>query len=154
MALEPIISWKAQSHSHMHKGQDWYWAVGIITLAISVVCFIFGNVITGIFVIIASVALVVHASQPPKEVQYSINDRGIVSDDTLFPFLSLDSFWIDHTEETPRILIKSRRPLMPLIIIHIQEIDSEEIRQVLLRYIAETEHKEPLLKKILESFGF
>jgi len=154
MAIEPIISWNAPSHFHMEKGQDWYWAVGIVTLAITVVCIIFGNVIPGIFVIVASVALVVHASHPPKLVEYSINDRGITADETLYPFLSLDSFWIPHDEQPAKILLKSRKIFMPLISINIEEVDPEVIREVLLKYIAETEHREPLLKKIMERFGF
>lgn len=138
----------------MEKGQDWYWAVGIITLAIAVVCFIFGNIIPGIFVVVAAVALVVHASHPPKLVEYSINDRGIVADGTLYPFLSLDSFCIPDDEHPAKILLKSRKVFMPLIVIFIDEVDPEIVREVLLKYIAETEHREPILKKILERFGF
>jgi len=43
---------------------------------------------------------------------------------------------------------------MPFIIILIEEVDPESVREVMLRYIAETEHHEPLLKHILEWFGF
>jgi hypothetical protein len=43
---------------------------------------------------------------------------------------------------------------MPYISVQIDEIDPEEIRAVLLRYIAETEHLEPLSQKLLEYVGF
>jgi len=154
MAIEPIISWNAPSHLHMEKTQDWYWGVGIVTLAITVACFLFGNVIPGIFVIIAAVALVVHASLPTKEIICQINDRGIVVDGTLYPFLTLDSFWVAHEEEPARLILKSRKLMMPLIIIFLGDADPERIREVLLKYIAETEHVEPFLKLMLERFGF
>lgn len=154
MATEALISWNAPEHLYTEKRPDWYWSVGIITLALAAVAFIFGNVITGIFVIVAAVALVLHASRPPRSVAYEINDRGLVAGDVLYPFLTLESFWIPHDEHPPKIILKSRKLLMPYIIIYIDEVDPEEIRQIMLTYIAETMHREPILKHLLERFGF
>lgn len=151
--MTPIISWHAPSHIHIEKGQDWYWAIGIIALALAAVAFILGNVITGIFVIVATVALVLHASRPAHEIPIEINDRGIVIEDTLYPFVTLESFWIPH-DDIPKIILKSRKLFMPYVVIYIDEVDPENVRQILLRYIAETEHHEPFLKALLEGFGF
>ena len=87
-------------------------------------------------------------------VHVEINDRGVIIGNVLYPFLTLESFWIDAHEEPPRILFKSTKTFMPYISIHIEGIDRERVRDVLLNYIAETEHHEPLTKKILERFGF
>lgn len=154
MATEALISWRAPAHFYVEKKPDWYWTVGIITLAIAAVCGIFGQIITGIFVVVAAVALVLHASHPPKMINCEINDRGIIVDKTLYPFLSLESFWIPHDEYPHKILLKSRKLVMPLLVIYIEEVDPEKIREVLLKYIAETEHSEPFLKHLLEKFGF
>jgi hypothetical protein len=154
MATEPLIIWNAPEHFHVKKTQDWYWSVGVISLALCAVAFIFGNIITGIFVLVATVALVLHASKEPNIVYHEINDRGIVVDDTLYPFLTLESFWIAHDIFPSKIILKSRKTFMPYIIIYIDEIDPEKVREVLLRYIAETEHREPLLKHAMERLGF
>ena len=154
MATEALISWNAPTHLHVEKRADWYWTVGIITLALAAVAIIFGQVITGIFVIVAAVALVVHASKPPMIVACEINDRGVIFGNVLYPFLTLDSFCIPHDEMPSKILLKSRKLFMPLIVIYIDEVDPEDIRAVLLRYIAETEHREPFLKNVLERLGF
>jgi len=153
MATDPLISWNSPTHLHVEKKPDWYWAVGIITLAVAAVAFIFGDAILGIFVIVAAFTLALHASRPPDIILHEINDRGIVSGDTLYPFLSLDSFCIPHDEVPPRLLIKSHKIFMPLMVIYIDEVDPEDVRTVLLRYIAETEHREPFLKKLLEWLG-
>lgn len=154
MATEALISWNAPEHFHVPKNQDWYWAVGIITLAISAVAIILGNIITGIFVLVAAVALVIHASHPPRIIYHEINDRGIIAHDRFFPFLSLESFWIPHDELPPKIILKSRKLMMPYIIIFIEEVDPEEIREIMLKYIAETEHNEHFIHKLLERLGF
>ncbi len=154
MAIESIISWNAPTHVYTQKNNDWYWSVGIITLALAAVCFIFGQIIVGIFVIMAAVTLVLHASRPPKIVAHEINDRGVVIDNILYPFLSLESFWVPHDGPIPKLLIKSRKTLMPLIVILIDEVDPEEVRKVMLKYIAETEHHQQLLHHVFERLGF
>jgi len=154
MASEALISWNAPAHFYVEKKPDWFWAVGIITLALAVTSFLFGEFVTGLFVIVAALALVVHASRPPHVVEYHINDRGLAADETLYPFVTLDSFWIPHDEMPSKILLKSRKLMMPLIVIYIDGVDPEDVRQVLLKYIAEAEHREPFLKKLLEWFGF
>jgi hypothetical protein len=155
MATEALISWTAPSHLYVEKSSDWYWSVGIIALALAVVSFIFGEIIGGILIIVAAVALVLHASHPAHDMYCEINDRGIIVDKTLYPFLSLDSFWVPHDEIPSKLILKSNKAFMPLIVVYLaEEIDPESIREVLLNYIAETEHTEPLLKKVLERFGF
>ena len=154
MATEALIAWNAPSHIHREKTNDWFWSVGIITLALATVCFIFTQWIPGILVIVGVMALVLHASQPPRIVYHEVNDRGIVIDDRLYPFVTLESFWIPHDSPYPKIIIKSRKLLMPFIVVLIDEVDQEEIREVLLKYIAETEHHELFLRHLLEWLGF
>jgi hypothetical protein len=154
MATEPLISWNAPEHLHYDKKPDWYWVVGVITLALAAGAFIFSQWITGIFIIVAAVALVLHASRPARTIYFEINDRGLVIDHTLYPFLNLDSFWIPHDSMPPKMLIKSQKMFMPYIVIYIDEVDPEEVREVLLRYIAETEHQESVFKHLLEMWGF
>ncbi|HEX7724456.1 MAG TPA: hypothetical protein VF438_01825 [Candidatus Paceibacterota bacterium] len=154
MASEALISWNAPAHIYVEKKPDWYWAVGIITLALAVTAFLFGAFINGLFIIVAALALVIHASRPPHIVKYEINDRGLVADDTLYPFVTLDSFWIPHDEFPAKILIKSRKLLMPYIVIYIEGVDPENVRQILLTYIAATEHHEPLIQRVHEWLGF
>ncbi len=52
------------------------------------------------------------------------------------------------------MLIKSRKLFMPLIVIYIDEVDPDDVRAVLLKYIAEADHSEPFLKHVLERLGF
>jgi hypothetical protein len=154
MATEPLISWNSKEHLSGQKTNDWYWSVGIITLALAVIAFLFDNVISGILVVVAGFTLVLHVSLGARDVYCEINDRGIVYDKHFYPFLSLDSFCVPHDEIPPRLLIKSNRLLTPLIVIYIDEVDPEKVREIMLKYLAEVEHRESLFKKILEWLGF
>lgn len=152
--MKPLISWNALEHIHTEKNNDWYWAVGIITITAVALAFIFNNIMFGIFLLVASFALVVHASKKPKMLHCEINDRGIVINNILYPFLTLDSFWIDAHLRPAKVIVKSHKLFMPYIVIYIDEVDPEEVRDILLNYISETEHDESISQKVLEIFGF
>lgn len=191
-----LIAWTADEHIYIEKNSQWYWTVGIIGATVALLSFIFGNVMFGVFVVVATIALCLVSSKPPRRVQYSINDRGIMIDDRLYTFLSMKAFWIEHnhgkngvelsrgendendeinsTEQSgnesnekevdaehsnidynrPAILIRSTRPVMPYIHIPIEEVDPEDVREILLKYIPERQMSESQLYKIFEQLGF
>lgn len=153
--MEPLIEWNTHEHSYNRKTSDWYWAVGIIAVTAAILAFIFGNVLFGILILVASFALCLFAARVPHEIHCEINDRGIVIDNVMYPFVSLDSFWIawDHGAY-PKIILKSRKAVMPFIYVPIDEVDPEHVREILLNYIAETEHSEPLGHHIFTRLGF
>src|SRR5574343_65752 len=148
--MKPLISWQAHEHRHVEKNDDWYWAIGIITITCSALAFIFGNPIFGIFIIVSAFALIVHSAKKPKMNSCEINDRGIVIDSVLYPFLNLESFWIDAHERPAQLIVKSTKPFSPYITVQIEQVDPEQVRDILLNYISETEHIEPLSQKIFE----
>jgi len=152
--MQPLISWDAPEHIHIEKNNDWYWAVGIITITAAVLAIIFNNLIFAILILVSAFALTVHAAKKPRIFHYEINDRGIMVNDILYPFLSLESFWISAYENPPKVLVKSHKTFMPYLSIYIEEVDPEKVRDILLNYIAETEHQEPISQKILENLGF
>jgi hypothetical protein len=149
----PIIEWDAPEHYHYERSPDWYWAVGIIACTGTALAFIFGNVIFGILIIVATTTVFLFSKNTPRILHYEINDRGVVIHDTLYPFLTLDSFWIDTLHPEPKILLKSHKFFMPYISVIIEDVDPEDVRSVLLNYIAETEHIEPFTQKLLERLG-
>ena len=153
--MEPIIAWDTPERHYTEKNSDWYWAVGIISFTAAALAFMFGQVIFGILIVVSAVALTLHASVAPRIIHVEINDRGLILDKTLYPFLHLESFWIDPHNYPTKIILKSQKTFMPFVDIHIAEdLDPESVRQVLLKYIAETEHEEPLTVKIMERLGF
>lgn len=152
--MKPLVSWTSPEHSHFEKNNDWYWAISIITITAAALAFIFGNFIFGILIIVSSFTLIVHSSREPKMLYCEINDRGVVIDNILYPFLTLESFCIDAHERPSKLIIKSTKFFMPYIIVQIEEVDPETVRDILLNYIAETYHSEPVSQKIFERFGF
>lgn len=152
--MKPHIAWDAFEHIHIERNNDWYWSVGIITITAAALAFIFNNFFFGIMILVGSFALVVHSAKKPRIIHCEVNDRGIIIENTLYHFLDLESFWIDAHKRPSKIIIKSHKLFMPYIIVYIDEVDPEDVRDVLLNYIAETEHHEPISQILLEMIGF
>ncbi|PIP86953.1 hypothetical protein COW81_02895 [Candidatus Campbellbacteria bacterium CG22_combo_CG10-13_8_21_14_all_36_13] len=148
------ISWDAEEFEHRPKSNDWYWAVGIITAAIAVASIMFENIFLAIFIVISSLALILQSAQKPRLLNISIDNRGILINKRLFPFNSLESFWLEKTEHEDKLIVKSKKALMPFIIIPVHQVDSMEIEQFLIEHLKEEELHEPLAQKIMERLGF
>ena len=88
-------------------------------------------------------------------VHFSINDKGVSVQKTLYPYSNLESFWIEEINNgKSRLILKSKKKLAPFISLPIKNVPEESIREHLLYYLPEEEHQEPLLIKIMEYLGF
>jgi len=150
------ISWKALEHEHREKTSDWFWAVGIIAIAAAVLAVFFGNILFGLLILIAAFASILQGHTKPRILEYELSRKGVRVGDTLYPYSTLESFWVIDEEINDRIIIKSQKTLMPFIIIPYDStrVDPEHLRDYLLEYIDEEELEEPLSQQIMEILGF
>jgi hypothetical protein len=148
------ISWTAPEYMHTEKTADWYWIVGIVSVTLSVISIVFGNILFGLFIIVATGTLTLYASRPPELHEIRISDKGVQVDKVLYPYHSIESFWIEEKELHPRILLKSEKKIAPYIVILLGEVPAEEIRDALNTHLHEVKHSEPFLEKLLIWFGF
>jgi hypothetical protein len=146
-----LLTWEALEHRHRPHGPDWFWAIGVIGLGISVTAIVLGNLLFGILVIIGTVALLLQSLKHPREIEFGITERGIRIGTTLYPYTTLEVFWIT---EDDLLLIRSTKVFMPLLIIPIEGPAREEVRDALLGFLDEEELHEPLSHKIMEAVGF
>jgi hypothetical protein len=153
--MENKISWKAQEYKRKEKTGDWYWAVILIALAIVVASIFTHNVLFAILVIISTAILISFSIVAPKIVDISINQKGVTVEKEMYPFATLESFWVEsQDEENQKILFKSKKIIMPLIAIPLEEQHHLDVRDFLLQYLPEVEMHEPLSQKVMEKLGF
>jgi len=88
-------------------------------------------------------------------VHVELRKNGVLVENTLYPYQSLDGFAIiDYTPER-RLLLESTRRLMPLIVIHIADnVDTEDLHEAMAQYVPEKDLHESVPHLLLERFGF
>ncbi len=160
MAKDPFI-WQAHEYIFQEKTSDWYWAVGIIGASVAVISLIFGNIIFALLIALCTFCLMLFGAKEPALVRFEINKTGVLIDRRLYPYGTLQSFWVEdnrHRGHQSKLFLKSKRLAVPLIAVplegHEEGVNPEDIRDFLLDHLLEDEHAEPLGQKVLEFFGF
>ena len=152
------VKWEAVEYLHTDKSPDWYWTLGIIALCSAVAAILFNNVLFAILIIISAGVAGLYASRHPNEVVFEISTKGIRADDAFFPYSSLDAFWIDDEDPDddipPRLLIRKRKIMMPLIVIPMTlEVPTTEVQSILSQNLTEARLEEPLGHQLLARLG-
>jgi len=148
------LKWSAPEYHHYQRSNDWFWAVGIITFSISVLAFVFDNALFGVLILLSAGILIFYTVRVPQDVDYEINKRGVVIGKDLHPYLTIESFWIETRGSEPIIILKSKKAIMPYIIIPLHEDSVDEVSAVLHEFLEEKELAEPTSHKVMEYLGF
>ena len=151
-----LLEWSAYEHKHIRKSSDWFWVFGIITITGAVISIIFNNILLAIVILTGAFALAVNVAKKPSIINFKVNKRGVIINNKLYLYNSLESFWVEDNEEygAPKLLIKSKKMFATHIIIPIKQVSPSEVRDYLIKYLDEEEDSEPLSQKIVEFFGF
>ena len=149
------ITWEAPEHHHIEKGSDWFWVLGILAVSGSIAAFFFGNFLFAVLILIGAGTMALLAGRQPAVIPFSVSTRGVRVGDTLYPYSTLDAYFIEEESPLgPQLLLRSKRIHMPLIILPLPEEYIHDIEDLLLDRLPEEELEEPLANKILEFFGF
>jgi len=153
--MDNKLYWNTFEYKKKEKTADWYWAVILITLSVIVISIILKNFLFAILIFVAVGSLLMFSIRDPKIVKVELNNKGIKLDKDLYPYTSLESFWVDAVEDKEaKIILKSTKKIMPFIIVPIEEYHHEDIRNFLLNNLTEKEDHEPVSHKIMEHLGF
>jgi hypothetical protein len=154
--LPKRIEWGAHEHEHQEKTPDWYWALGLVALVGFIGSLLLGNVLLAIVILLGGLVMGLYATLHPHYAEFALTHRGVIIEEKLYPYQTLDSFWIDDiVPEKPKLLIKSQKIMMPLMVLPIpDDIDPEIIHRYLLQYLQEEENNEPIAHRLIEALGF
>ncbi len=142
-------------YTHGPKSRDWYIAFGILCFSLTVTAFILGNVLFGILMVLVFFTVYMYTIKPLNMIDIELTHKGIRINKQLFQYNNLEGFWIEEYENKRKLLLKSKKLLVPLIVLPIaDEIDTIELKSALLKEILEEELKEPVFERILEKFNF
>ncbi len=150
MAQEAFV-FTVETHEHRERSADWYWALGLGALLGAGISIFFGNVLLAIILVIGAASIGFLAARGPREHQVRIDSRGIAVDGTLYPYRTLQSFWIDDGGEwehlpagrEPRLYITTGSFLAPRFTIPLQSPAQAGQVRAYLRTRAHEEEQHP-----------
>ncbi len=152
--METHLAWEALEYEHTPRSSDWFWGLGIIAVGGIILSIIFSNLLFGLVIAVGAVALGLHALRHPRVVRCDITDRGIALDTALFPYSTLQSFWIFEHTLPNRLVLTSKKVAMPHITILLNDVSADDVRDILSEYLHEEEVHETFSDRVLELLGF
>ena len=151
---EQELSWNIASHTMRERSNDWFWGLGAAAVIGAIGSIMFGNALLAIIIVLGAFTLGYLALQQPREHNVIIGQRGISIDGTRYPYKSIRSFWVEHTEKNVRLFVTMNGVLAPHLSIYLADtIESDTVRRYLKRYVAEEEQGPQLGEHLAEIFG-
>ena len=157
MTQAVILEWEGREYDHNPKSTDWYWALGIVAVAGTLASVLFGNYLFAALILIAALALALHAMKEPPLHRFRLVDRGILIGDELHPFERMLSFSVLEDVEgklPPMISIKTESWLSPHLIIPLAGVDANIVYAYLLQHVDEGEHHHTFVDLVAAWLGF
>jgi len=149
------FSWQTPEYHHKVKNSDWYWTVGIIAGALIITAIIFGNVLFGLVLAIGTFTLTMFAAKKPNTISVDVTEKGVRVEKTLYPYSTLESFGLEEEHHHgPRLFLKSKKVVMPLIMVPVRTHDLDGLRILLSKHLKEEMFEQSLMQTLFERLGF
>lgn len=157
MPRATLLEWEGTEYDHNPKSTDWYWSLGIISVAGTVAAILFGNYLLAVLIIIAAGAITLHAAKHPPLHRFRLVEHGIVIGDDLHPFERMISFSVLEDVEgklPPMLSIKTMSWLSPHLIIPLEGVDADRVYAYFLQHVDESEHTHTFADVVAAWLGF
>lgn|GEM_PF-335981 len=152
---EESLSWQALEYEHKPKTTDWFWILGAVVFLGAGLAFYFNNFFFAVFILIAGLAIALHANIPPTLHSYNIREDGLVRDNLLFPFRNIKGYSIIKNYSGNILLLNIKRVSFPILTIPLSNVDKDWVRQVFhAKGIKEVELEIPFAERLMDVFGF
>lgn len=155
--MDNNIHWTGYEFEYKERTADWFWAVGIIFVCITIVSFLYGNAIFGLFILLSGIMVLINSNKPPRLINYELTTNGLMIDDKLYPYIDFKTFWVTESKfDSPKLLLRTNKITNPIYIITIETdyVDPKAVRDFLLDHIPEEEIRESLSLKFMDFLGF
>ncbi|PIR83221.1 hypothetical protein COU19_01775 [Candidatus Kaiserbacteria bacterium CG10_big_fil_rev_8_21_14_0_10_56_12] len=157
MARTIIFEWEGREYPHSPKSADWYWALGIITVAGAIASLLFGNYLFSILIVIAAIVIALHGTKHPPIHRFRVVEHGLAVGDEVYPFEQMISFSVleDIEGELPPLLsIKNESWLSPHLTIPLDGVDADGVYEYFLHHVDEEAHQHTVTDLMAAWLGF
>lgn len=154
---EAIMKWETPEYEHKPKSVSWLIGLVIVSTSGVILALIANNPLLAFLVFGSALMFGIFSNREPGILTVQISSHGIKVGDTFYIFDTLESFWLNtssNSDSPPVLLLKSKKPLMPIISIPVSDIsDLSELRNLLIEVMTEEEMREPFPHQVMDRLG-
>ena len=148
---EALLSWSAKQFETVPKTRSWYIGFFVVIALLLAYGLFSDNFLLGIIAILIALMYYLFEKREVQEFNFSITPEGVLAQDRVYEFSSLESFWIFFEPQGRKELsLKSTKNLIPYIHIPLGNADPAEIRDTMMKFLPEIEHKESMADSLTQ----
>lgn len=150
------ITWSLPEYSHKERGNDWFWAIGLVTIISCGIAVWLHNYVFAVFLLISGCCLIMFTLRHPQDVTYIIETKGLSMGKDLYEWKGIKSFNIKKSDSNiyDKLLIETSKYFLPIYTIPLPKEKEEEIKETLLKIISRSEIDESKSMAFAEKLGF
>ena len=142
-AGEAQVSWKTWEYPPHERSVMWFIIAGIIGAALLVYAIVSTNYLFAIIVLMMGVILLIDGLRHPDRIDVHITDQGVVVGHNFYNFSALKDFSIIYAPpEVILLYIDFNNMWQPLLVVPLEDIDPNAVRDNLLPYVFENLSRE------------
>jgi hypothetical protein len=148
-------NWSVAPYEHYERSVDWYWAMGIVSIAIIIIALVNRNYLFAFLILLGGVLIILSLRKAPDNMRIEISEQGIMINGHLYLYDHIESFWMyKDLSEAPNLLIHTRRTLFPKIVIPLlSDMNFVEMHSFLADKIREEEQYASSIDRLAERLG-
>lgn len=149
-----LLSWEAPEFPERSKHEGrWIRNITISGLILVGVFILLRNLLGAVIVILGAFTLLLQAFKKPKTVRVRVTDKGLKSDDRVWAYEDLESFWIfTEPEDAKTVSLKTKtKKNIPL---PLGAFDPIRVRSSLLPFLSEEKQELSGLDLFLKRVGY
>ena len=126
------LNWKAKEYIAPEKNTTWYILLGLVLVGVIAldVLFLKAYTVSALFVAIA-VAIVVMSVRPPRDIDYTLSEKGIYVGGQLYDFADYRAFGVLHDGKENSIMLIPVKRFRPGLSVYFPVQQGEQIVDIL-----------------------
>jgi hypothetical protein len=148
------VTWQAYEHPPQERSVDWFWGAGLIIVVGAILAIIFSNFLFAIIIVLGGGTLIHYQRRGPELMEFELNEQGVRAGKTFYPYENLDSFWVADKQAKTKLLLESKRTIMPLIDLPLDGADLVAVKTFLARHLKQEKHEESVINLLADWLGF
>ncbi|MFZ2500838.1 MAG: hypothetical protein WAW90_02505 [Minisyncoccia bacterium] len=157
MAQTAILEWEGREYEHSPKSADWYWALGIITVAGAIAAILFSSFLIAVLIVVAAASFALHANNKSNLHHFKLVETGLMIGDDIHPFEQMTSFTVLEDIEgkfPPLLSIKTENWHSPHLMIPLEGVDADLVYAYFLHHVDESAHHHTFADLVAVWLGF
>lgn len=150
------VSWTASEFIAHDKSPGWYMVLAITTVIVAAITYLVtrrDEISTGM-VLIVGVFFGAIASRKPRELTYTVDDKGVQIGPKNYPYSLLRSFSVVQEAGLESIWLMPLKRFMPMLTIYFAPDDEQKIVNALSQHLPEENHQPDSVDRLMHKVRF